>query len=83
MLSSSQSMNVVLCIQACEEDHGCVQLTLEGMEDLRFHLTAQQARDIAAHLIQHAHRSDVKASLRQKGAKDTTRYIPPLHAVPS
>ncbi len=83
MLSSSQSMNVVLCIQACEEDHGCVQLTLEGMEDLRFHLTAQQARDIAAHLIQHAHRSDVKASLRQQAQRTSPRDARPLYAVPS
>ncbi len=83
MLTSAKSMNVVLCIQACEEEDGCVQFTLEGIDDLRFHLSAQQARDIAAHLIQHAHRSDVKASLRQKSLHNGASQSTPLHAVPS
>ena len=82
MLTSGKSMNVVLCIQACEEEEGCVQFTLEGIEDLRFHLSAQQARDIAAHLIQHAHRSDVRTSLRQQSLLASTHTSVPLHLVP-
>ena len=76
-------MNVVLCIQACEEEDGCVQLMLEGMEDLRYHLNAQQARDIAAHLIQHAHRSDVKASLQRNAMSGKIKHDTALHLVPS
>lgn len=70
MQQANQLQDVGLSIQEGGEEEG-VKLTLEGFKDVALCLSAQQARAFASDLIQHAHRIEVKRSLKKAKIKAT------------
>ncbi len=68
MQQANQTQSVGLIIQESGEEEG-VKLTLEGFKDVALCLSVQQARAFASDLIQHAHRIEVKRSLKKAKIK--------------
>ena len=70
MQQANQAQRVALFIQEGGEED-LVQLMLEGFKDGALCLSVQQARAFASDLIQHAHRIEVKNSLKKAKIKAT------------
>ena len=68
MQQTNQVQRVATFIQEGEEE-GLVKLTLEGCKDVALCLSVQQARTFANALIQHAHRIEVKRSMKKAKIK--------------
>lgn len=74
MQQANQLQGVGLIIQEGGEEEG-VKLTLEGFKDVALCLSVQQARAFASDLIQHAHRIEVKRSLKKAKIKATQSAV--------
>ncbi len=70
MQQANQAQRVALFIQEGGEEES-VKLMLEGFQDGVLCLSVQQARAFASDLIQHAHRIEVKNSLKKAKIKAT------------
>lgn len=70
MQQANQAQRVALFIQEGGEEES-VKLMLEGFKDGVLCLSVQQARAFASDLIQHAHRIEVKNSLKKAKIKAT------------
>ncbi len=64
MQQANQTQRIAIFIQEGGEEEG-VKLTLEGFKDVALCLSVRQARALASDLIQHAHRIEVKHSLKK------------------
>ena len=74
MQQTNQAQRVATFIQEGGEEES-VKLTLEGLNDVELCLSVQQARTFASALIQHAHRIEVKASLKKAKIKATQSFV--------
>lgn len=74
MLQANQTQGVGLIIQEGGEEES-VKLILEGFKDVALCLSVQQARAFASDLIQHAHRIEVKHSLKRAKIKATQSAV--------
>ncbi|MBI5750786.1 MAG: hypothetical protein HZA59_01390 [Hydrogenophilales bacterium] len=74
MQQANQTQSIAIFIQEGGEEE-VVKLTLEGFKDVVLCLTVQQARAIASHLIQCAHRIEVKYSLKKAKIKATQSAV--------
>lgn len=68
MQQANQAQSVGLIIQEGGEEEG-VKLTVQGFKEVALYLSVQQARAFASDLIQHAHRIEVKHSLKKAKIK--------------
>ena len=69
MQQADQTQSVGLFIQVSGGEEVGVKLTLDGFKDVALCLSVRQARAFASDLIQHAHRIEVKNSLKKHNSK--------------
>jgi hypothetical protein len=76
MRQANKTQSIVIFIQEGGEEEG-IKLTLESFKDEALYLSVRQARAFAGDLIQHAHRIEVKHSLKKAKIKTTQPAVEP------